>query len=84
MKQLFAGKSGSCLPSLREKSASGRGIPAFIGKSSAAPTPAPHAASQSVGASRLERRGGLTLRGAVLLSRAVGNRVTCDLNYNST
>ncbi len=42
------GDRGSCLRWRRETSSSGRGIPAFIGKSSAAPTPAPHAATQSV------------------------------------
>lgn len=49
---MSAGDRRSCLRRLRETSSSGCGIPAFIGKSSAAPTPAPHAAAPSLGAAR--------------------------------
>lgn len=53
----------------RETGSSVRGIPAFIGKSSAAPTPAPHAASYSpwlsAGAQRRThfKRGGAAFKG---------------------
>jgi len=63
--QLQAGTRGSCLACDRETSSVGCGIPAFIGKSSAAPTrlPSAGASRRSAEADPLQRGGAAFMGG---------------------